>query len=272
METFLQHVRAAAPQLGAVRVRGNGVGNLNETLFLDSDVGAVVLRRRRPGGEQAVAGYIGGVLEACGLARHGARVVLRTAPQEAAHIRLLARHGVAVSPPLAHGEDWLVYPYVGGTPLDRLVARGAPGLPTATAHALRSLAIQLERAHAAGIVLGDRWGGNEIIGPEGDVVLIDFDVGLVGRLDDLRPFDRAVAIVGALAALTQPGRVPGPETVASVLSALASDRQDASRVAAMLDGHRRYYRSGRHQATGLAKPSAWYAAFDPILAQAAGHD
>ena len=274
---FFRHVRAAAPQLGALYVcAGNGVWETStrHCSWIRTSArwccGGAGLEESRPSRATSVA-----LLEACGLARHGARVVLRNRPRRRPRTSDCSPGTAsAVSPPLAHGEDWLVYPYVGGTPpwigssrAGRPVCRRRRRTPCARSRYSWSARTR------PGIVLGDRWGGNEIIGPEGDVVLIDFDVGLVGaprRPAPVRPGrgDRR----GARGPHAVPDAYPGRKRSRRSCPPSLPDRQDASRVAAMLDGHRRYYRSGRHQATGLAKPSAWYAAFDPILAQAAGHD
>ena len=162
------------------------------------------------------------------------------APQEPAHIRLLARHGVAVSvqgalAPTA-GSNWLSVSALSGEklPLDRIVARPARfarlaaasddgARPSRSGSAINSWSAAAEaRPESSGATLGVARGDHP--GPR--AMFVGFNrlstVGRSwGRLDEpCGPFDPGpLAIVGAAPRPSRQGpgtRTPGRKRVASV--------------------------------------------------------
>lgn len=77
----------------------------------------------------------------------------------------------------AGGTHYLVWPYVEGETLDKMVARDGRIAPAPASHLVQQIADGLGAAHQRNLFHGMVKPSNILIGPEGDVHILDFGVG-----------------------------------------------------------------------------------------------
>ena len=77
----------------------------------------------------------------------------------------------------AHGSHYLVWPFAEGRNLEGLVREFGPVLPGEAAHLGRKLAEALSVCHRASLVHGLIKPSNILLGPKGQVQLLDFGIG-----------------------------------------------------------------------------------------------
>lgn len=101
----------------------------------------------------------------------------RGVAEEAEAVEHLYRAGVQVIPPESFGDGFAIYPYFpAGVNYDVLLGRGWERRT-----ALRAVSAffgGILDAHERGFVLGDRWGPNERLLPDGRIIFFDHDSGL----------------------------------------------------------------------------------------------
>lgn len=101
---------------------------------------------------------------------------------------MLKLQGLDVPVPIVldAGADYIVEEYIQGTPLHHLIA-ARPSLTLADRFLQEVL-----KAHQRGVILGDRWGKNEIVRSNGQICFVDFD------LEYRTPFDRELELAEAI--------------------------------------------------------------------------
>ncbi|MCJ8508673.1 aminoglycoside phosphotransferase family protein [Rhizobium lemnae] len=170
-----------------------GGGNLNDTYLLHSEHSKLIVRARKSELPVDVEAYLAELVEVVGSVLPFLQFRYRTVTEEITIIEKLSAAKVRVPVIRAYGEDWLAYTFVPGTPLATLL-QSSPCV-IQISHFLHEVAM----ANAAGLVCGDRWGGNEIVDQLGNVNLIDFDIEWFGPdLELLKNLDVAVAVAGIL--------------------------------------------------------------------------
>lgn len=98
----------------------------------------------------------------------------RTIPEQACFMKYAAQRGIRVLQPLAIARDAtsMLVPFLQAEPLDEYLQQGQT-------EAVGAILEDLTKAHHKGLILGDRWGSNTLLTPEG-VVEVDFDIALQG--------------------------------------------------------------------------------------------
>jgi len=141
-----------------------------------------------------------------------ARAYYRSAAEQEALSRRLLDIGVPVVPVFCRGSKAVEYYFQSGVTLDHHLAR----LNQADIAEINGLVLQhqqaLESAHDAGLLIGDRWGGNALVDRSGGLHLIDFELGLEGAPPKvLYAFEETFALLQLLCAV-------GPDDILQDLS------------------------------------------------------
>ena len=89
-----------------------------------------------------------------------------------------ARAGLKVLSPVAIENEAIYYPFLKNT---STIKRYFSSKKVKVSHILNQLFNDLRRAHALGIVYGDRWLPNILVKPNHEVVHIDFDIEIFGK-------------------------------------------------------------------------------------------
>jgi anaerobic magnesium-protoporphyrin IX monomethyl ester cyclase len=235
-------------------------GNLNHTVLLTGEQRSFVFRAPREQPRQEVEAYLRELYGQGGMTELGGSFRLRSVPEEVAAIERARAAGVRTPAVLAWGGDWSVRDHVPGRPLGDVLGEG--GSP---AHVLRLL-FQLMEAHRHGVVLGDRWGYNEILDGSGHLHLIDFDVVWDGPADGgLADMDMAVALFGALL-FTGPIKDHLLEAMREYgIPLLAQWGYDLSVIARVLSGYCDFYGEPGKRSTALSLDPAVYLASLPAI-------
>ena len=100
----------------------------------------------------------------------------RAIAEQACFMHHVAHEGIRVLQPvaIAHDGSSLLVPFLQAEPLDEYLQRGKT-------EAVGAILANLTQAHQKDIVLGDRWGSNTLVTPEG-IVEVDFDIVLEGPM------------------------------------------------------------------------------------------
>ncbi|MBQ1026039.1 B12-binding domain-containing radical SAM protein [Micromonospora sp. C95] len=184
-------------------VRELSGGMLNTVVHLTGSKAAYVMRVRKENDRRATVNYLRLLYEHAHMSELGGRFRLRTLDEEAAFIARLRAAGVRTPAVAAQGEEWLALEYVPGRPLaEELRDVGNPATVLRLLH-------QLMSAHRQGIILGDRWGYNEIVDPNGHLHFIDFDVEWTAAGDPapLYAMEMGVALFGVLLNAARPDQL-----------------------------------------------------------------
>jgi tRNA A-37 threonylcarbamoyl transferase component Bud32 len=98
----------------------------------------------------------------------------RTIPEQAWFMNHAAQEGIRALQPvaIAHDATSMLIPFLQAEPLDEYLQQGQT-------EAVGAILANLTTAHHKGLILGDRWGSNTLLTPEG-VVEVDFDIALEG--------------------------------------------------------------------------------------------
>jgi anaerobic magnesium-protoporphyrin IX monomethyl ester cyclase len=233
-------------------------GNLNHSILLTGPDRAFAFRSRSDRSRAEIRDYLDELYTAAGMLGLGGTFRLRTMPEEIAAIARARAAGVRTPEVLAHGEQWLVRAHIPGQPLGDALDSGAAGPAT-----VLRLLFQLMEAHRGGIVLGDRWGYNEIVDDQGHLHFIDFDVEWVsvrdGQVDGLRDMEMAVALFGAVlfAGVQRENLVTALREYGIPL--LAEWGYRPHRIADVLNGYRAFYGAPGKRQSALSLDRDTYA-------------
>ena len=154
-------------------------GNLNRNLIvIDSYGRKLILRRENPHGRQEEAPFIRAEYEGVGFLKNpknGFR--FRTSEEQHKFADFLGENDVKASKTIfSDPETQLIIYEDGAVSLDQLWITMDPKAPGTTNMALQSLA----ESHRKGIVLGDRWGPNELLTADNKIIFVDFDIEIFG--------------------------------------------------------------------------------------------
>ena len=258
--TVAAHLAEAKRQLAAYGPFSESLlsgGNLNHAVLLAGPDRLLVFRCRRDQAGNDIEAYLTHLYDLAGMPVLGGHFRLRSVAEEVVFIERARAAGVRTPAVLASGDGWMARDYVVGEPLgDVLRAGGNPSL------VLRMLS-QLMEAHSHGVVLGDRWGYNEIIDETGHLHFIDFDVAWSGPSDGapdgLRNMDIAVALFGAVL-FTSPGKDELMEAMREHGAPLLCRwGYDLGVIANVLDGYCVFYDTTEKRQTALSLAPQEYA-------------
>ena len=154
-------------------------GNLNRNLIvIDSYGRKLILRRENPHGRQEETPFIRAEYEGVGFLKNpnnGFR--FRTSEEQHKFADFLGENDVKASKTIfSDPETQLIIYEDGAVSLDQLWITMDPRAPDTTNMALQSLA----ESHRKGIVLGDRWGPNELLTADNKIIFVDFDIEIFG--------------------------------------------------------------------------------------------
>ena len=115
------------------------------------------LRLSRRCGQELVRGYLNALYGSMGLFWLGGGFGLRDTRSQVEFIAKCRRHSLGVPEVVEFGTNWLLSRYVAGLPLNDCLSTHSDKRP------ILNFLDGLFLAHSNGIVLEDRWGGNEIV-------------------------------------------------------------------------------------------------------------
>ncbi len=147
-------------------------GELNQN-FLWSDVEGNVYIQRIPIKGAAIIPYIEEDLGESNFLGSGGAYSFRSLPEQAAFIDMCLHNNLPVVAPIYVTEEEMISPFIPAESYELYLARGETD---AVPLVLRETA----DAHQKGIIYSDRWGPNTLIGDDGRVYEIDFDIALSG--------------------------------------------------------------------------------------------
>lgn len=240
-ERIREPLAAALRQLeadGPFVVKVLSGGCLNDMLLLQGPRRNLVFRSRRDLERAGVVSYLTRLYERAGMSRRGGAFRLRSLDDQVAFIARARAAGVRTPPVVCRGDGWMVLEFVEGRTLaEELRDDGCPSV------VLRMMQ-QLASAHSAGVILGDRWGANEIVDPPGHLHFIDFDLEWVGDAGShgLREMEMGVALFGAVLHASRRDDLLGALEEYG-LPLLAQWQYDLHLVAETLEGYREFYLS-----------------------------
>ncbi|MEB3177540.1 MAG: hypothetical protein VKL59_00630 [Nostocaceae cyanobacterium] len=144
-------------------------GLFNHILLITTAAERYVFRARRDISTEAGDDYMQYMYEATGFIQNGGSFKLRNIADEVDFLKRALAAGLPV-PKLIHAEqDWMLIEYVSGKTLFEFLEAGEIKF-------LPKVLQEMNLAHKRGIIYADRWGGNEMIDPVGNVRMIDFDI------------------------------------------------------------------------------------------------
>lgn len=201
IEELSAHGRQKIEQaLGALAAHGPlsvtvlGGGTLNDVVLLRGAARSFIFRSRRERDAGHIVAYLARLYGSASMEELGGSFRLRSLEQELEFMNQARAAGLRVPAVVAKGDGWVVLDYIEGRAMADALQDGAdPGLVLRMLHELKS-------AHRSGLVLGDRWGNNEIVDRAGHLHFIDFDVEWIPYQQShaLNEMDIAVALFGAL--------------------------------------------------------------------------
>lgn len=205
---------------------------------------------RKPIQANRHAGYVAVLLET---AAPGLRILTRSPRQQQALTSALAGVGVPVTVTYAvAGQDAVDYGYVPGRTLQQVLHAPSTSAAWVNGLALRHYELVV-RAHDHGVVIGDRWPGNAVVGARAELTLIDFEIGYDGPIGVAMLFEEVFAVVQTLAAV--PSDHPIREDLSGRLVDAVVSRHGPERAAGMLHRLARFYIDPArpiHEDSGLA--------------------
>lgn len=251
-----EHVRQAGETLaaqGPFEVSLLHGGLLNHAVLLRGPGLAFVLRSRRDDERDGIASYLRLLYERAHMNELGGAFRLRTLDEEVAFIERARAAGVRTPAVVAGGADWAVLEYVDGRPMAEELQDGAD--PSVVLRMLH----QLMNAHRDGLILGDRWGYNELIDATGHLHFIDFDVEWIPHGDPhgLYDMEMGVALFGTV--LNAARRDDLLETLREYgIPLLQQWGYDLGRIAEVLAGYRAFYLDPDKPTSALSLPASEY--------------
>lgn len=222
---------------------GAAQGFLNTVVFAKDNAGArYVLRMVRHDNRDDIEGYITRQIAHLGAAGLGGRLHYRSvAEQVAMHNRLRAA-SITAPEVTTHGDDWMLMRHVDGRSLRDIYMSDVADKGVAASCAV--LAALME-AHAKGICLWDRWGGNELVDDTGNVCFIDFDIDIaLPNSVDVRvagALDLVFFLRGCVQYSTDPGAIAKALTQHLCACADVDHIYDRAALLRFLDGQLAFY-------------------------------
>lgn len=154
-------------------------GNFNSnTLFDDAQGRTYILRQENPIGRREELPYVIDEYSAVGFLDNpdnGFR--LRNSEEQYLFSRSLAVQGVNSVVPIFADKDKQIVPYIHEA---QSIADVWISDPERALIATERAIVKLGQAHSDGIVIGDRWGPNELVTLDGDILFVDFDIEIWG--------------------------------------------------------------------------------------------
>ena len=256
----LQAARRMLEAEGPFTTRILGGGNLNDMVLLEGPRRSFVLRCRSDAERADIVAYLARLYGCAGLDRRGGAFRLRSVDDQIAFIERARAAGVRTPAVVCRGDRWMVLEFVAGRTLaEELRDDGCPAV------VLRMMQ-QLADAHKADLILGDRWGANEIVDAAGHLHFIDFDVEWRAdrRPHQLAEIEMAVALFGAM--LHTCRRVDLCETIREFgIPLLHQWGYDLTVMAETLEGYLRFYLAPDKPTNALSPdPSVYEALAEPL--------
>ncbi|WP_333202687.1 hypothetical protein [Microcoleus sp. S28C3] len=152
---------------------------LNYVLLITIAEERYVFRARRGNSLEGINAYLKRMYENTGFLEIGGKFKLRTIAEEIDFISRALTVGLPVPKLIKADTDWMLIEYIEGKLFHELLEAGEVEI-------LLKVLRELNLAHRQGIIYGDRWGKNEIIDPQGNVRLIDFEIEWSQEKDDNR--------------------------------------------------------------------------------------
>ncbi len=154
-------------------------GNFNKSLVVvDSTGREYIIRQENPHGRTLELPFVEAEYKGVGFLEHpqnGFR--LRTAVEQHQFTIFLRENGIRASRTVYSKGDIQIISYENGAVnLADLWNSGDPRAPIVTDMAL----IKLAESHNKGFILGDRWGPNELLTADGEIMFVDFDIEIFG--------------------------------------------------------------------------------------------
>ena len=144
-------------------------GSFNHILYITTAVERYVFRAKRESSAEEIKAYMGYMYEATGFIENGGSFKIRNIAEEIDFIKRALAVGLPV-PKLIHADnDWMLIEYIEGKTLFEFLEAGEVKF-------LPKVLQEMNLAHRRGIIYADRWSGNEMIDPQGNVRMIDFDI------------------------------------------------------------------------------------------------
>lgn len=154
-------------------------GNFNRSfVVIDSTGQEYIIRQENPYGRSLELPFVEAEYKGVGFLGHpqnGFR--LRTAAEQHQFTTLLRENGIKASRTIySKGNIQIISYENGAVNIADLWINADQRAPTATDMAL----IKLAESHDKGFILGDRWGPNEILTTDGEIMFVDFDIEISG--------------------------------------------------------------------------------------------
>ena len=164
-------------------------GGLNNNYVYQGENGVFLLRAPRSRGEREdTEQSIRAEYDALGFFDYG-DFCLRDPAEQASFAEWAKIRGAKSLVPVAGNDQCQLYPFLSGQPLNLFVAdmQSNPSKSTVVENTLH----ELMKAHANGIVYGDRWVTNTWVDFDNKITELDFDIELIGAHDDIAAFEMA---------------------------------------------------------------------------------
>lgn len=232
-------VERISSELGrSLRIEGSPLGGfLNDNIIVLDGMEKYLLRipKKDPPQRQLIDEEYRGI----GYGSFGREFRYRTLEEQQVFMARCREAGMDVPNVVHAGAEHLLIEFVNGTQLDNFLKEQDDSAP------LRSYPLSVAQAHTRGIVLGDRWGPNTIITPDGKFVEVDFDIELTA--EDGREFEIAQVLYYLLLYAKNKGGVINLEKE-FIQGDAFSGIYDRNRVADLLEGHVGFF--GNHAEYG----------------------
>lgn len=167
--------------------------------------------------------------------KFGGTLSLRSTEEQRAFIVHCRSFNLPVVSPVAITEEGMLFPFITGLALPHVLGFGDREMVT---YSVRENLKDIQRAHAFGLVYGDRWGPNEIISPEG-IRRIDMDLQIDGSY--AREFELAQALYHMVYWTKDTAKKSAVlDVIASELNSI-NNQYDSHALRELLAGHMQYF-------------------------------
>lgn len=169
--------------------------------------------------------------EGIGYVRDGSEYRLRDLEEQASFTETCRKRGIPVPQIIFTNYYAMLREYIEGITLENF-------LKTNNSTVIQENFLTLARAHAQNIVLGDRWGPNEIVTQDKSIVYIDFDIALKAK--DAKEFEITQALYYAF--LYAKDKEEASASIRNFIETKTfSSLYNKKRVSEFLEGHMRYF-------------------------------